>query len=415
MKTILTIFAGRKPNLEILVKYLKLALEWKIIDEVHLWNNTRNGGDEEYVKSIGNMKRSCSSYEGNYIPVFTPIVNNSFSFKVRAPGNIHIKMTDRENTEYQIILGGWDNQKSIILKNNVTISELWKKGVAETYRDVEIRVVFENARVKVYKNNEVLMECDTQEPFFIGDVFLKTGYGSVGHFTYETIKNHHFYFMDTCEKNWKNYYMHYDDAKYSEDVIIKCDDDIVFIDLCKLPAFIEFIRTNDYDLVFANTINNGVSAFFQQHRYHLIPKEYMELEFPHYGGSLWESGKKAEILHNHFLNNSREFLEYPYHKEIIPIESRFSINFFGYKGKHWKRIANCFVDDELNLTVDYLDKYQFKNVLYSEFFVSHLSFYRQIETGIHLEDLIRKYDSFYDRNVGRFVSFFWNLCKIEMA
>ena len=68
--------------------------------------------------------------------------------------------------------------------------------------------------------------------------------------------------MDTCEKSWKNYYTYYTDAKYKEDIILKCDDDIVFIDLSKLPEFIEFVKQHDYDLVFAITINNGVSAYF---------------------------------------------------------------------------------------------------------------------------------------------------------
>jgi hypothetical protein len=77
---------------------------------------------------------------------------------------------------------------------------------------------------------------------------------------------------------------------------MKCDDDIVFIDLYKLPNFINFIRNNNHDLVFANTINNGVSAFFQQNKFELIPKTLMDLEYPPNGlcGSLWESGKKAE-------------------------------------------------------------------------------------------------------------------------
>ena len=46
----------------------------------------------------------------------------------------------------------------------------------------------------------------------------------------------------------------------------------MFIDLFKLPKFIEFVKNNDYDLVFANTINNGVSAYYQQYKFNLIPK-----------------------------------------------------------------------------------------------------------------------------------------------
>jgi ubiquinol-cytochrome c reductase cytochrome c1 subunit len=58
---------------------------------------------------------------------------------------------------------------------------------------------------------------------------------------YETVQNHGFYFMDTCEKYpWNNYYNHYDQDIYKDDIVLKCDDDIVFIDLQKLPKIIDY-------------------------------------------------------------------------------------------------------------------------------------------------------------------------------
>ena len=170
---IVTIFAGRKPNLEILLKYLKVALNICIINEVHLWNYAKDPDDEVFIEHV----------------------------------------------------------------------------------------------------------CNT---------------------------NKYFYFMDTNDKTtWKDYYYHYCDDRYTNDIIIKCDDDIVFIDLFKLPNFIDFIKRNDYDLVFANTINNGVAAYYQQNKYNLIPKELLDLEYPNGGmcGSLWDSGINSEKLHNFFLGN----------------------------------------------------------------------------------------------------------------
>jgi hypothetical protein len=272
---IISIFSGRKTNLEILTRYLNVALDLHIINEVHLWNYARNPDDEIFIKDL----------------------------------------------------------------------------------------------------------CNT---------------------------NTNFYFFDTNDKtNWKDYYYHYCDARYENDVIIKCDDDIVFIDVLKLPNYINFIRLNDFDLVFANTINNGVSAFIQQNKYNLIPKEIMTLEYPlHnniYGmcGSLWDSGPKAEILHNYFIDNYHKFITHNYDKEIIQINSRFSINFFGYKAKNWHKIKECWPDDENLLTTDYVLNRKFINVFYSDFYVSHLSFYRQIETGINLDKLRIRYkelcDSFIDK------------------
>ena len=146
--------------------------------------------------------------------------------------------------------------------------------------------------------------------------------------------------------------------------------------------------------MFANIINNGVAAYYQQNKYNLIPKELLDLEYPTGGmcGTLWDSGIKAEILHNYFINNYNKFLQNDHNNEIIQINTRFSINFFGIKGKDWHTIKDCWPDDEHLLTTDYVIHRGFKNVLYSNFYVSHLSFYRQIETGINLDDLRQKYN-----------------------
>ncbi len=393
---IVSIFSGRKPNIEILKKYLTKALELNIINEVHFWNNTRNSYDEEYLKTISNLKRTSSKGAGNYI-LITPIIsNNSFELNVKASNDIHIKLTNLD-IEYEIVLGGWNNTKSVIRKNNKEIYNLIQNNVADGNNYNTFKIIVNDDILNIMKNNELLIHQRIEDNFIIENIYFKTGHNSVGDLSYNTTQNKSFYFMDTCEKNWKNYYQYYNDKRFENDIIIKCDDDIVFIDLYKLPKFIDFIRNNDYDLVFGNTINNGVSAYFQQNKYNLIPKEIMDLEYPLNGlcGSLWENGKKAEVLHDYFIKNYNKFLDYEYNNEIIPINTRFSINFFGYKGKNWHKIKDCADDDERNLTVNYVCNRQFNNILYSDFYVSHLSFYKQNETGINLNKLIDNYNELY--------------------
>lgn len=395
---IVTIFSGRKPNLEVLVKYLEKALELNIIHEVHFWNNTRNTHDEEYIKTISNLKRTSSTGQGNYV-VITPVIsNNSFELNVRASNDIHIKISDLV-MQYEIVLGGWGNTKSVVraTKNNIEVFSLIQHGIADGNNYNNFKVKIEDNMLNIIKNNELIISQKILKNFEIMNVFFKTGHNSVGDLIYNTTQNKGFYFMDTCEKSWRNYYNYYVDKKYENDVIIKCDDDIVFIDLFKLPKFIDFVKNNECDLVFANTINNGVSAYFQQNKYNLIPKELMDLEYPEYGwyGSLWGSGVKAELLHMYFIENYKKFIDYEYNNENIQIETRYSINFFGYKGKNWHKITNCFVDDEYMLTIDYVHNCNFKNILYTDCYVSHLSFYRQNETGIDLNKLIDKYNKLY--------------------
>jgi hypothetical protein len=307
------------------------------------------------------------------------------------------------------VLGGWNNTKSVIRENNKEIFSLIQNNVANKNNN-NFKIVIDNNTLNILKNNKPLLCQKIKDNFIIKNVYFKTGHGSVGELSYNTTQNKSFYFMDTCEKSWKNYYSYYNDKQFENDIIIKCDDDIVFIDLYKLPKFIDFTKNNDYDLVFANTINNGVSAYFQQNKYSLIPKELMHLEYPPNGlcGSLWANGKKAENLHNYFIANYAKFIDYEYNGEIIPINTRFSINFFAYKGKNWHKIKDCFGDDEYNLTVDYVRNKNFKNILYSDFYVSHLSFYKQNETGINSNKLIDNYNELYvtmEKN-GRFIKQF---------
>ena len=394
-KNILTIFAGRQKNLEILCKYLKDALDNKIIDEVHLWNNTRNYHDDVYIKSISNLKRSSSSGTGNYILINPIIINNSFELNIKASNDIHIKINN-SIVEYEIVLGGWGGTKSVIRENSNEICSV--EYIADSLNTNTFKIDVNNSILSIYKNSHLLFDVSIINDFEIKNIYFKTGYNSVGDIDFVSTQNDKFYLMDVCEKSWKNYYNYYNDNKFADDIILKCDDDIVFIDLNKMPKYIDFIKTNDYDLVFANTINNGVCAYFQQNKFNLIPKELMDLEYPDNGlcGSLWESGEKAEKLHNYFIENYLKFINYDYNSEIIPIDTRFSINFFGFKGKNWHKIYDCSsIDDEYTLTVDYVKNRNFKNVLYSDFYVSHLSFYKQIQTNINLTDLIDKYTNLY--------------------
>lgn len=373
---IVSIFAGRKKNLEILNKYLQKALDLNIIDEVHFWNNTRNKEDEEYLKSISNLKRSSKNLDYTITP---QIIDNSFELMIKGIG-AHIKIND-----YEIILGN----RSVIRDKDKELFSLTMKNVMNTEYNTFKFVI--NDKINVYKNNKLIMTANAQ-PIIIDKIIFKTE--GPGHVQYKTTQNKGFYFMDTCEKSWKNYYNHY--AKgFENDIIMKCDDDIVYIDVVQLPKYIDFIKNNEYDLVFANTINNGVSAFFQQ-EFNLIPKQLMELEYPENGfcGSLWEDGKKAEKLHDYFIENYKKFITYRSNK-CIEINTRFSINFFGYKGKNWHKIADCYIEDEYTLTVECVNNRQFKNMLYCDFYVSHLSFAKQNET-MDLNRMIDRYNMLYD-------------------
>jgi hypothetical protein len=322
-KTIFTIFAGRADRLSVLFKYLFLALEQRIITEVHLWNYCRTREDE------------------------------------------------------------------LSLYQHYSGEEMEAKGI-----------------------------------------FIKK--------------------RSTNRKKWRDYYEYYDDytASHPLDIIVKCDDDIVFLDLNQFPAFLRTVASSDCEsdwkeeknqknenenetdsssssfngLLFANVINNGVAAYYQQQLFGILPNHTTDtgtdidhFEYPFQGlyGSLWESGAKATRLHEYFLSHSEQWLPlllprgargsdsyrsncYYYQPEILPIETRFSINFFAMKGCHWWKIREVGDDDEFHLTVSLPTVGRvMTNSLFSNFFVSHLSFAGQLKE-MNESSLIEKYDEFFD-------------------
>ena len=151
---IVTVFSGRKHNIDVLRKYLKKAIDLKIIDEVHFWNNARISTDEEYLKTISNLKRTSSTGCGNYILITPEIVDNSFDLRVKATSDIHIKITN-QTTEYEIVIGGWNNTRSVIRENNNELCCLNQHNVADgtKYNNFECMIV--NDMLYISKNNEL--------------------------------------------------------------------------------------------------------------------------------------------------------------------------------------------------------------------------------------------------------------------
>ena len=56
MSRICIIFAGREDRMQFLMQYLNKALKQKKIDEIHLWDYTRNDSDSTWVNSLKSDK-----------------------------------------------------------------------------------------------------------------------------------------------------------------------------------------------------------------------------------------------------------------------------------------------------------------------------------------------------------------------
>lgn len=211
--------------------------------------------------------------------------------------------------------------------------------------------------------------------------------------------------MEVQDKTtWVEYYHYYTKERFPNHIIIKCDDDIMFVDPDRFSSFLDLRRRDRHSfLLFPSIINNGVCAYVQQ-KAGVLPEELFGLlPYEPFQGRLWEDGKLAIKIHDFFIENVKECKKktnrLPEYK--IKIGDRTSINFFAVLSKDlpiFQYVPENQKDDEHIVSVELPRRFNRYNAIDQSCFVSHLSFYRQRETGIHDESgLLKKYNTLADK------------------
>ena len=199
------------------------------------------------------------------------------------------------------------------------------------------------------------------------------------------------------KSSWSEYYDYYTKDKFPDHIIIKSDDDIVFLDTKNFGQFIKNrIERQENILAFPSIINNGVGAFFQTHL-GLIPESLYKFIYQPAGGDLWESADLCEKLHNYFIDNKDSWLLKTENGKTydLSIGDRFSINFFAILSKDLDIFQEVkdWGDDEHALTVVTTGAHHRSHYIDLSFTVSHLSFQEQVRRGFKQEAVLAKYES----------------------
>jgi hypothetical protein len=154
---------------------------------------------------------------------------------------------------------------------------------------------------------------------------------------------------------WGHYYQYYYNNLHDNDTIIKCDDDIIYIDITE-NKFKDFIGSIDSEaLYFPNIVNNDVCACLQQNKgihdlfdYNINSNQLQSVGIKQPLTNWFTNYEKAQKIHKLFLNDIKKFNLS--NEPIIEYGSRISINFFASKGSYAKKIFKNlnekFYDDE---------------------------------------------------------------------
>jgi hypothetical protein len=418
-KTILVTFAGRRDRMRLLTRYADAAIARGLIDEWHVWDFSRNTADARWLREQFPIVQVTPNDSSEYFKapsLFSVRGNNrSVRFGVCATNDVHIGLRPRSASAaaYEIVLGGWSNQGSAIrrFENPAALVDMRLRDplqAPDVYRptpdllpefgSVDVEVAFGVEGIKVYCDGALLLE--DARPVADGEfeAYYRTGYGSNGDWSFDSFAGHKkrlfvgrksvLYAKETMFYTAAYQYYAANREQHENDIFVKCDDDIVFVDIDRFGDFVDFRKRNDsYFLVSANVVNNGVCAHFQQ-MLGAIPNDVMELELPANGmcGTLWSSGEKAERLHRLFLRDPSAFsIDAP---PRVWTE-RISINFVAFLGRDLVHIPDVMADDEHDLCYGVRKRAKKRNCIYLPFAVSHLSFWRQdgqMDIGGVIED-----------------------------
>ncbi|XP_076112030.1 uncharacterized protein LOC143080186 [Mytilus galloprovincialis] len=170
-------------------------------------------------------------------------VTDSISFKVKAKSNAHIALMSSNNEQdplYEIILGGWDNLKSIIRYSKEGLPLAMHRGPVlkpTVYRTFYIK--WNNGQIRVEDGSKAtIMEwTDTSSSFEIRNIGISTGWGSIGNWSFP---------CRDCQEN---------DQKIQKNTTLQdCQGPSI-----ETPNLYKYILLSDYGIVIENLVNDSIN------------------------------------------------------------------------------------------------------------------------------------------------------------
>ena len=424
-------FAGRRDRMQLLTRYVGAAIERGLIDEWHVWDFARNAEDSLWLRDRFPVLQATPNNSLDYCrsPGLLEIggAQQNLRFSVRATNDVHLglRRLSGAGPDYEIILGGWRNMASAIRKfddpkalgdvaardtHPAPVIVRSTPGLLPEFGFSEVDVAIGEKGLAVSVSGSPTLEAP--EPVDPGtfEVLYRTGFGSNGDWKFADFSGcPERRFVVGTEPHYPRDAMFYTRAyqyyaanagEYSDAILLKCDDDIVYFDLDRLAELILFRREREeFFLVSANVVNNGVCAFFQQEA-SIIPPERGAFELPPGGfcGSLWAEGAKAESLHRLFLSDPSRFTSAG--GDPVVWNERISINFVALLGKDLPFVPDIMFDDEHDLCYGVRKRAKKINCIYPRFVASHLSFWKQ-DADMDLVEILEGYDALADRELAR--------------
>jgi hypothetical protein len=420
-RVVLTTFAGRQRYMSVLLRYVRHLIAKGLVHEFHAWNFSRNPLDEQWLRAefkngIDSRLVSTTGYRYMCVKDHKLREGDGVNLQFMTTSDAHIMLHDVHSgrSVCEIVLGGWNNSGSAIrlCKQGTNVSSAPAAIKLNQWNDIRLEHDQVANSLRLYLNGALVEPLTVRLPSQALDVCVSawTGTKCSWKIPLELNDKKERLFEVSDKASWREYYSYYSSPKFAGNkdyIIVKCDDDITFIDDSGFARLIATLENDEmmsdiYLMVFPNIINNGICAYHQQ-RQGLLPLEkFGTLPYDKFEGRLWNDGKLCHKIHEYFCQNLDDFVDQCASLDTIkvPVGDMLSINCFGIRSEDLQDVFGaCGWDDELDLTVTIPKKLGKANLICQHDVVSHLAFYRQRETGLDDRRLLKLYEDIADKHM----------------
>jgi hypothetical protein len=190
---------------------------------------------------------------------------------------------------------------------------------------------------------------------------------------------------------YEDAYLEYTPDTYGpQDVFVKIDDDIVYLDVDGLDHMISFRRLNpQYYIVSANVVNNSLCYLMQRELGCFAGVEVPEL---------MTSGEQATTLHRAFLGGAKAMYE---SAAEYNLDYSLNINCIAWLGADLESVSKCestsINNDEMNLSNAFPKIFERPACIFGPCVAAHLSFHTQ-DADMPIAELLHEYRAFVNHH-----------------
>ena len=341
-KNIIVIFAGRKTYIEILMRYLMNLKNNGKIHEIHFWQYTNEKKDTIYLDTLSNVHKTNGKFY-EYREIYPSINNNHFIISIKSgKGEASILINEKYEINFQFNYDNTNNIKiSILISGNELVNGIQNTNKIINNKFVKYIIKIINKSIIIIgKNNFEIkhqIDCDN-----FNSIKIRSTTETI--WEYNEAKNSGIKLYDTVTRGkcyWYEMFEFYLD--YDFNILIKADDDILFIDINRFDEYINFINKFKKNVTIPNLVNHAVSLFYNN-KDGLVPNELLKPKYQNRNSSLdifsyYADGDQAWKIHNYFLENMNKFLKNDLKPRSLTGEKP-SICMFGVKKESYNYIYN---------------------------------------------------------------------------